>query len=145
MENSEKVEFLRNELKNLQKSFKQDRNKHKKRSLFLKLSIAFLSAAATVLLGLKTNSDTTVFQNIALIINASISVIATYEAFFKPKKLWVRETIVFSKLKDIERDLEFRLSGSSLTDKQLDEFSHRINTALQESMEEWINDKKQGN
>ena len=147
MENTEKIEFIRSRIDSLKVVFKSDRDRHKILSLGLKISVAILAATATVLLGWQSpvESQKLLIQNLVLVINASITVIAVYEAFFRPKKLWIRETIVFSKLKDIERDFEYALAGSTLTEEHLTEYKDKINSILKASLEEWVEDKKREN
>ena len=52
----------------------------------------------------------TLFKNMALVANALITLFAAYEAFFEPKRLWVRETAVLNALQDVRRDLEIELA-----------------------------------
>ncbi len=145
MENIEKVENIKHILQKLKKSFEKDRNRHKKLALLLKLSIAVMSAMAVIFLGWQDDNSQKIFQNLALVLNATITVIVAVEVFYKPQKLWVRETEAFLQFKDIERDLEYQLSGNDLSNEKLDEFKSRIDSVLTSSMEEWISDKKMGN
>jgi len=50
-----------------------------------------------VLLGWQGAAFPEVMKNFVLVLNAAITVVAAYEIFYEPRKLWVRETEVFSK------------------------------------------------
>jgi hypothetical protein len=140
---SEKSEHLATVLRTLKERFKSERDRHKFTGLWIKLSTAILAAVATVLLGWQDVSASKWPQNIALVLNAAISVIAAYEVFFEPRKLWVRETLVFSTLKDIERDLEFEVAGPvAISDQKVDELKNRIDRVLKQSLDEWHKDKR---
>jgi len=66
----------------------------------------------------------------------------TYEAFFRPKKLWVRETKVLSALKDLERNFEYEVLDNVLNEEKLNEYQNTINAILNESMNEWVEDRE---
>ena len=142
---SEKSKHLATVLGTLEKGFKSDRDRHKFIGLWIKLSTAILAAVATVLLGWQGISPAKWPQNIALVLNAAISVIAAYEVFFEPRKLWVRETFVLSTLKDIERDLEFEVAAPvAISDEKVDSLKNRIDGVLKQSLDEWLKDKRSG-
>lgn len=139
---NKKVSYIKSIIQELKKTFRFDRERHKITALTLKMSIAVMSALAMVLLGWQSPSESISFQNYAMVLNALITVIASYEAFFKPKKLWVRETKVFSELKDLERNFEFDTLDDTPSEESLAEYKDKINTILQNSMNEWLEDKK---
>ena len=143
---NEKVTFLREELKGLKSRYKSDRQRHKRTALWIKLGTAIFAGVATVLLGWQQPPAPELFQNIALVLNAGITIIIAYEIFFEPRKLWARETFVFSQLKDIERDLEYELAGTShINEERLDEIKNKIHDVLNKSLEEWHKDKRDEN
>jgi len=141
-DDSKKILYIRSTIRNVKESYKADRQRHKITALGLKLSTAFLAAIATVLLGWQSSSHSVVFQNLALSINALITVIATYEAFFRPKKLWVRETKVLSAIKDLERNFEFDVLDNATSEDKLNDYKNKVNCILNESLEEWIEDRE---
>jgi hypothetical protein len=135
--------FLKNEINNLIDHYKTDRQRHKLLALALKAMSVSLSGTITVLLGLKVSSGTTsvLFSNIALVLGAMTTVVGAYEAFFDPRVLWVRETVVFARLKDLERDLDFAENGSSdgeLDSATLECFKVRLDSILNESLNAWL-------
>lgn len=132
-------------LMNLQNIFTKDRERHKRTALWIKLSTAILAALATILLGWQEPTVPKLLQNIALVLNAVISVLAAYEVFFEPRKLWIRETLVLSTLKDIQRDLEFEhATPAVISDQKIEELKNRMDNVLKQSLNEWLSDKKSG-
>jgi len=133
---------LQKQLTDLINHFTRQRDKHKYRALYLKLATAALAALATVLLGWQgAPALATPFKNLALVANALITVFAAYEAFFEPRKLWVRETAVLNALKDVQRDLDVELAGGDLPAERLHSYQERVNGTLQASMDAWLKDK----
>jgi hypothetical protein len=130
------------QLKDIIDRFARERDKHKHRGLFLKLATAALAALATVLLGWQdAPSVATLFKNLALVANALITLFAAYEAFFEPRKLWVRETAVLNALKDVQRDLDVELAAGDLPADRLRSYQDRMNATLQTSLDAWLKDK----
>jgi len=135
-------EFLESELEKLISKLKSDRDRHKRNALNLILATAMLAAIATVLLGWQNALFPELLKNVALVLNVSIGVFAAYDAFFEPRKLWIRETIAFSKLKDVQRDLRFDLAkDQALSDDKLVIYKATLDKILNASLDDWIKDK----
>lgn len=142
MSTQDQINWLREHLKGLLKRYQADRNRHKHTALWVKIAVAILASTATVLLGWTYAPLEDVFKNIALALNALITIVTAYEAFFEPRKLWVKETEVFSKLKDLERDLLFELEGNAnVPANALEAYKNRITEILKESLSGWTKDK----
>ncbi len=136
------IEFVKSELESLITRYKRDRDRHKRNALRVKLATALLAAGATVLLGWQETAIQTILKNIALVLNASITVLVAYEVFFEPRKLWVRETLALSKFKDIQRDLQFDLAQKrELHDDKLLCYKSRITEVLSTGLDDWVKDK----
>lgn len=137
------IEILKKELDKQTNNFKKDRERHKRNALHVKLAIAMIAACATILLGWENPSLAPWFKNFALVLNALITVVAAYEVFYEPRKLWVRETIVFSKLKDLDRALNFELAQTpELANDRIEYYHQEITKILQESLKDWVQDKR---
>lgn len=135
-----KYEFLELELAKLINNYHRDRNRHKKEAVNLKILTVVLSASITILLGL-TGLETfqNWFKNLALIFGALITVLSAYEAFFYPRILWIQETKVFSRLRDLQRQLLYYKTGNEkIETEMLDKIMKGIDAALQESLNEWM-------
>ena len=127
-------------------AFANECQSNKRIALKLKISSVLLSAIVTVCLGLKSTDNTTwgtVLSDVALVLSALISVVSAYEAFFDPRSLWIRETIVFTKLRNLKREFEFWDSGceESLTPEQvekLESFQQKLDQILVDSLKNWM-------
>jgi hypothetical protein len=94
--------------------FRFQRARHKYTALFLKISTAALGAGATILLGWQDPSDPATLKNVALVLTSLVTLFATYDAFFEPRKLWVRETVVLNSLRDLQRHWEIAAAGGQI-------------------------------
>src|SRR5271163_3088171 len=107
MKDSKKgLTWLESEIQKIVDRYKNDSARYKKEAFYLKITSVFLAAIITVLLGLKIKTDSVreVLVNVSLVLSAVISVLSAYEAFFDPRSLWVRETVTFARIKDLQRD-----------------------------------------
>jgi hypothetical protein len=143
MNPTQRLECLNAELDSLVARFARDCVRHKKRALTLKITSVLLAATITILLGLKLQSTalTETFSNIALVLGGLITILSAYEAFFDPRSLWVRETVTFARLKDLQRDLRFWAAGLEAQDTDpatLDAFKRRLDRILDESLKYWM-------
>jgi predicted membrane chloride channel (bestrophin family) len=142
MNENSQLAFLNKELDGLVSRFKADRDRHKQTALWVKLMTALLAALAMIALGIQGVATQELLKNVALVLNAAITVFAAYEVFFEPRKLWVRETIVLSKLRDIQRDLKYDLAkDSNMSDEKLSAYKEAINRILKDSLDDWVKDK----
>jgi hypothetical protein len=122
--------------------FESDRHRHKTLALGLKMAASALGALATVLLGWEAPGDfAPLLKNLALIMTALITVVAAYDAFFEPRKLWVRETFVLNSLRDLNREFEIKKAINDLAPDELAGFSERFHEILRKSLGEWVQDK----
>ncbi|MCF8371354.1 MAG: DUF4231 domain-containing protein [Bacteroidales bacterium] len=143
MSTNEQVEFFTKELKTLTDRYKNESSRYKKTAFRLKIISVLLAAIITVLLGIKFGdaSLTNALSNVSLVLGASITVLSAYEAFFDPKALWVRETVTFVRLKDLQRDLDFWRSGidpNEITTEELNKFKIRLDLILEDTLKYWM-------
>lgn len=143
MNTKDQQAYLEKQIADLIDRFKKDRERHKRLAVLLKALTVSLAGVITILLGWKMASQSTslLFANIALVLGAVITVLSAYEAFFDPRMLWVRETVVFARLNDLERDLAYAKSGApdgSLDSSTLEQFKVRLDKMLEESLQGWL-------
>jgi hypothetical protein len=127
-------------------AFANECHSNKRIALKLKISSVLLSATVTVCLGLKSINTTwgTVLSDVALVLSALISVVSAYEAFFDPRSLWIRETIVFTKLRNLKREFEFWAAGcdgDTLEPAEAEKllgFKDKLDQILLESLKHWM-------
>lgn len=117
--------------------------RHKKRALSLQIIAVLLAASITILLGLKLRDDAVrnILSNVALVLSGLITVFSAYEAFFDPHSLWIRETVTFARLKDLQRDLRFWAAGldeGEIDPHLLEGFKHRLDRILDDSLRYWM-------
>jgi Protein of unknown function (DUF4231) len=143
MNQKERFDRLQDEINSLVDRFASECVRHKRRALTLKITSVLLAATITVLLGLKLQSTALKdqFSNIALVLSGLITVFSAYEAFFDPRSLWIRETVTFARLKDLQRDLRFW--GSGLESEEIDQpsleaFKRRLDRILDEGLKYWM-------
>lgn len=144
MDMAKRRDWLQNEVDELVKRYKGESGRFKKEAIVLRVVRVLFAAIITVLLGVKLTpgSDwTNRFSNIALLLGAAITVLGAYEAFFDPRALWVRETVTFARLKDLQRDLRFWNAGQdeeAIQRKELDRFKARLDSVLDDSLKYWM-------
>jgi predicted membrane chloride channel (bestrophin family) len=123
--------------------YSRDRNRHKRGALWLKLSTSALGAVVTVLLGWQDPGGYAVaLKNGALILSAFITLVAAYDAFFEPRKLWVRETLVLNSLRDVKREWEIVAATKDIGVSDVAAYSGRFLEILKRSLAEWVDGKK---
>jgi hypothetical protein len=135
-------------LKEITDGFGKECHNNKKVALRLRISSVLLSAIVTVCLGLKLAKNWDGWQipltNVALFLSAIITVLGAYEAFFDPRAIWIRETIVYTKLRNLKREFEFWAAGCDAETlepadaKKLEAFKQKLDQILVESLKNWM-------
>lgn len=142
MSSKDQREYLEKQLDQFIARFDADRERHKKLGLLLKALTVSLAALVTVLLGWKVSGSTPpLFANIALVLGAAITVVSAYEAFFDPRALWVRETVVSARLRDLKRDLAYTVASAKEGEpdtEALEAIKGRLDAVLEESLKTWL-------
>jgi hypothetical protein len=143
MQTPEQLNWLKEEIGSLVARYRNESARYKKHAIVLKIISVFLAALITVLLGLKLRSTgwVEVLSNVALFLGATITVLSAYEAFFDPRALWVRETITFVRLKDLQRDLQYWEAGQDpekINAKELASFKSRLDSILEDTLKHWM-------
>jgi hypothetical protein len=123
--------------------YESDRVRHKKLALWLKVSTSALGAGATVLLGWQDPGVlATSLKNGALVLTSLVTLFAAYDAFFDPRKLWVRETFVFNSLRDLKRNWEIAYATGQTGPDSVMDYSDRFHKILTQSLNEWVTSKQ---
>ena len=139
----DKLEYLLNEIEKLVNRYKDESSRYKKVAFRLKIISVLLAAFITIFLGVKlANKEyATALSNISLVLGAAITVLSAYEAFFDPRALWVRETVTFVRLKDLQRDILFWRSGKDPEDIEIDKldgFKFKLDHILEDTLKYWM-------
>jgi hypothetical protein len=135
--------WLQGELTRLSNSFGTDRERHKRLAVFLKAVSVSMAGLVTILLGWKVPIDAhrPLLANLALVLGALITVVSAYEAFFDPRALWVRETLTFARLRDLQRAFDYAVAGAGeagLDDATVAEYKGRLDAILDNSLLSWL-------
>lgn len=143
MNPQDQLVWLREEIDQIVKRYAGYSERYKRHALILRIVSVFLAAIITVLLGVKLGSEALAKQlgNVALFLGAAITVLSAYEAFFDPRALWVRETVTFARLKDLQRDMRFWEAGQdpkNIDVEQLKRFKVRLDSVLQDTLKYWM-------
>ena len=143
MKPKERLDCLSKELNLLVGRYARECVRHKNKALALKIASVLLATSITILLGLKfpDNQLRAELSDIALVLGGLITVLSAYEAFFDPRSLWVRETVTFARLKDLQRDLRFWAAGledEEADPKELERYKRRLDRILEESLKYWM-------
>ncbi|MEO6330724.1 MAG: SLATT domain-containing protein [Ginsengibacter sp.] len=143
MKSDERLKWLKEEIQKLVTRYKAESGRYKKIAFRLKIVSVLLAALITIFLGLKIQRPylATILSDASLVLGASITVLSAYEAFFDPRALWVRETVTFARLKDLQRDICFWEAGQDPQDINIDElnrFKSRLDQILEDTIKYWM-------
>jgi Protein of unknown function (DUF4231) len=139
---TERVTFLRAELDRQQQRFVRRRRRDKRKSFALQMATVALSAAITVLLGLRVNDGLQRhLANVALVLGALVTVLAAMEAFFNHHGLWVTRTVTVRKLEELRRQAEYQLAGLSdgeIQPQVVNALLARLNQIVADDQQAWL-------
>jgi hypothetical protein len=133
--------WLRQELDRQLSAYRRRRKRDKRKSFALQMATVTLSAAITVLLGLRTTGTAQQrLADIALALGAIITVLAAAEAFFSHRGLWILRTRTVRRLETLARHLDYQLSrsaGQPLERAVLDRYATALDDILNEDYTRW--------
>lgn len=136
-----RLAFVQSELDDQLKQYRRRRKRDKQKAFALQMSTVALSAAITVLLGMRNLIGlTNLFANIALALGALITVLAAADAFFSHRELWILRTQTVRELQDLSRDLRYyvsSLNGNRPCCAELDSFYRRLGEVIKRDNEDW--------
>lgn len=105
-------DYLRGEVGRQLATFRRRRRRDKRKAYALQLATVMLSAAVTVLVGLRVADATrTWLLNVALVLGALTTVLSGSEMFFGHRRLWVLRTATVRRLETLARHVEFQTAG----------------------------------
>ena len=133
--------WLHQELNRQLSAYQRRRKRDKRKSFALQMATVALSAAITVLLGLRTTGTTQQrLADIALALGAIITVLAAAEAFFSHRGLWILRTRTVRRLETLARHLDYqqtRSAGQPLEPAVLDRYATELDDILNEDYTRW--------
>jgi hypothetical protein len=139
---SSQTDFLRTALARDTASFRVRRTSNRRKAFGNQIVATLSGALTTVLLGLKANaifaSAEPYMSALALVLSATATLFATWEAFFDHRWLWVRYTATLSELYSISDDLEYAAAGGhTIPQDKLDDLHRRRQQTLMETSNAW--------
>lgn len=145
MSDSTPQEVFTRQLNDVIDKYGADRRRHKLIALILKVSTSALGAVATILLGWQNPGDAAdAMKNGALVLTSLVTLFAAYDAFFEPRKLWVRETSALNSMKDLRRRWEIAVATGQGGADGVKEYSDAFQAILARSLKEWVDGKQTG-
>ena len=82
-----------------------------------------------------------VFQGLALVLGATITILNAIEAFYDHRSLWIRETVTLARLRSLKAELDFAgagLEGEQMDESSLKKFMRRYENILQDDLKAWL-------
>src|ERR1044071_4870694 len=118
--------------------FDKESKKHKHMYRGLRYIVFGLTACSTVLAGLAIAlPERQLAINIAIVFTtAAVGVCTSIEGLRKPSELWIHERTIFASLKDLERELKYRLADPS-NPETIDDVFQRMQDVLGSARDRW--------
>jgi hypothetical protein len=139
---TERMAFLRAELGRQEQRFRRRQRRDKRKAFALQMATVALSAAITVLLGVRVGSRMEpLLGNVALGLGALVTVLAAMEAFFNHRGLWVSRTVTVRRLEELRRHIEYQFAG--VADREVsvglvDELLARLDAIVADDQRAWL-------
>jgi Protein of unknown function (DUF4231) len=110
-----KVRYFQENLNQRIDSFKKFRQESKQRAFLLKMLAISMSAATTIVLGLKGLEGTSLVavKNVALVFSAFVTLFSIWDSFFKYREQWIVYCNITSQLSNIKYKLEYITAGTA--------------------------------
>jgi hypothetical protein len=139
---ADRVAFLRAELDRQLARASSQRRRDKGMAFRLQMATVALSAAITVLLGVRVGTRVQpVLADVALAFGALVTVLAAFEAFYNHRGLWVNRTVTVQRLYELRRRVEYQLAGlvdGEVQPDVVDELFAQLNQILADDNQAWL-------
>jgi len=134
-------DLLKSRLTEMIRKIKGQKNQDKGIAAFVVTYGALISALTTVLIGLSSYlSNFALYFNIAaLITSATVTVIQAWDKLFNHKRLWIIQSEVINRLKELNEDLAHLEASDKLGQNEANECYERY----KEIMRKWNSDWKE--
>jgi Protein of unknown function (DUF4231) len=144
MSENSKSETLARLLEEQISSFDRRRKRDKDKALVARMVQALASASITVLLGLNISKlgGSELLQEwlkaVALVISATATLFAAWDAFFDHRELWIRYAAAASTLRGLRSELQYvTSSGSAPSEADLDRLFRQCQETLEKINTSW--------
>jgi hypothetical protein len=143
---NQKLEILKNQLAKQIEGFKERRKKNQRNATALKVLTMVFGFGITVFLGLDvTDSLKPIFSNIAFLLGASVTLLASWDAFFSYRSFWFRYTFTYTQLLALRSEIEFEFpeNSSNITEVNVQKLYKKFQSILEETNEYWRDLRKE--
>jgi Protein of unknown function (DUF4231) len=141
-QSTNQIKVLTDTLSRNIESFKAKRTHNRTMSFRIRMTIAAIGGLITIILGLKPyvnfeNSEK-IFSSIALVLSATVPLLAVWEGFFNHRWLWIRYTETLNSLYALRDELNFYEASGEVSNRQLDHIFRGIQDTLKNVDNEWV-------
>ena len=126
--------------------YSKKRVRDKRKAFGLRIGAAVLSAAVTVLLGLKVSDGIeNVLKNAALVTGALVAILNAWDAFYDHRALWVKRTTTVARLKKLQRSYnQATARQAELSPKELTDLTASLEQILDDDLSSWVQMRSEG-
>jgi hypothetical protein len=134
------LELLEYKLSTQIAEFNNSRQFYRRSHFHLTITTAIASSLTTVLIGAGSVIRQPWWSLLPLFVSACVTAVAAYEAFLRPKDMWVQKTNTWMALQNILENLEYEKSKNetSLSQDEIDAFYRRFENAIMSEHQLWM-------
>jgi len=139
MEGNEQLPALEEKIGNEIDNYKKRNRDNRIYALVFTIAPAFMSAIATVSIGVSEKLSVKWFLVIALIASGSATVLGAWEGLFSNRKMWVVAGRAQAELVDLKWDIEYRKKNATsvISQGEVDAFNGRFKEIIQKAENGW--------
>ncbi|MEP7135350.1 MAG: DUF4231 domain-containing protein [Chloroflexota bacterium] len=143
---TKQLDILKTQLSKQIEGFKQRRKQNQRNATIAKALTIIFGFGITVLLGLSVNDGLKpIFTNIALVLGASVTMLAAWDAFANYRAFWFRYTFTYTQLLSLRSEIEFEFPENSenISEANVKKLYRKYQTILEETNEYWRDMRKE--
>ncbi len=140
------LEVLKSQLAKQLDGFKERRKRNQRNATIAKALTIIFGFGITILLGLNVGDALKpLFTNIALILGASVTMLAAWDAFANYRAFWYRYTFTYTQLLSLRSEIEFEFPENSekISEADVKKFYRKYQGILDETNEYWRDMRKE--
>jgi len=133
------IDILKKDINLSLENLRKRRRGNKKKAEYVVVASAVISAVTTISIGLSSLVETwsSIFQGIALILSASLTIIATWDGFYNHKRLWLLQADIVNRLQDIKSDIRHLEANGKPNQQSINDLYSRYKSSFREFNEQW--------
>ena len=143
---AKQLDVLKTQLANQIQGFKERRKHNQRNATIAKALTIIFGFGITVLLGLDVADWLKpIFTNIALVLGASVSMLAAWDAFANYRSFWLRYTFTYTQLLSLRSEIEFEFPENSdnISEAAVKKLYRKYQSILEETNEYWRDVRKE--